>query len=302
MSRSSKSKFPLKELLVSLLPITRPGKAMCAGVVIWFINWVFGDGETLFGSRFLKIVVDIGSALAFIPLLYFLMKGASWVKEHLLWRLRRRLIVTYLLIGALPLLLLTFLMGLIGYAVATQYSVGLVSRKLDNYLEQSRAVAQSISRDLDRPEMNRLPVDELRRKLQERANALAAIFPDISLSVRQTAQNRNAVSVRGIAADPLVSQNLPSPSLSDDAPLPQWVSQRDSFHGLVLEESPARQLYARHIIKFSNPEPGVFQLSYPIGRSLCANLGQAANLDVRPGLGLMTAVMTPNGPDLENEN
>ncbi|MGH9838062.1 MAG: PP2C family protein-serine/threonine phosphatase [Blastocatellia bacterium] len=299
MPNSRKSQFPLTELIKSLLPITPMGKAMCAGVVVWFIDWVFVEGDRLFGSSLLKKIVDFGSALAFIPFFYFLFKGASWVKEHLLWRLRRRLLVTYLLIGALPLLLLAFLTGLIGYAFATQSSVGVVSRKLDSYLEQSRAVSQSISRDLSGPEMSKASTDDLRRKLQERANALAAIFPDIRLSVRRGGQAAETVTVQGVAADSApapVTAFLPN----SEAPLPPWLDDRESFHGLVLDEQPARQVYASHFIKSSNPTLVVFQLSYPIGRALCVQLGRPANLEVRPGLAYMTAVMTPNGPDFDN--
>jgi len=79
MSRSRKSKFPLAELVKSLAPITWTGRFMLAGVVVWFVNWVFVEGETLFGSRGLKTVVDVASALAFIPLAYFFIRGARWV-------------------------------------------------------------------------------------------------------------------------------------------------------------------------------------------------------------------------------
>ena len=299
MPGSRKSQFPLTELIKSLLPITPMGKAMCLGVVVWFMDWVFVEGDRLFGSVWLKKVVDFGSALAFIPLLYFLFKSAGWVKEHLLWRLRRRLIVTYLLIGALPLLLLAFLMGLIAYAFAMQSSVGVVSRKLDSYLEQSAAVTLALSRDLSGPEMSRDSAEDLKRKLQERADILAAIFPDVRLSVRRDGPQPLAITVQGTAAEPPPSLSRVSHS-NNDAGLPQWLNGQESFHGLALDEQPARQIYVRHVISSSNPTPSVFQLSYPIGRALCARLGQPANLEVRPGLGFMTAVVTPNGPDFDN--
>ena len=117
---SSENRIPVMELLRSLLPITRMGKAMCVGVFVWFVDWALVDGETLFGSRALKTIVDVGSLLALVPLLYFAVRGAQWVMTHVLWRLRRRLIVTYLLIGALPLLLLVILFGLIALAVVLQ--------------------------------------------------------------------------------------------------------------------------------------------------------------------------------------
>src|SRR5262245_6501467 len=85
MSSSRKSKFPLAELIKSLAPITWMGRLMLAGVAVWFIDWVFIEGETLFGSRSLKTVVDVASALALIPLAYFLIVGARWVAGNLLW-------------------------------------------------------------------------------------------------------------------------------------------------------------------------------------------------------------------------
>src|SRR5262249_48105189 len=117
MSYSRNSKFPLSELIRSLTPITRMGWLMLAGVIVWFIDWVLADSETLFGNRSLKIIVDVASALAFIPLAWFLIRGARWVAGNLLWRVRRRLIVTYLLVGALPLLLMVALLALVLLAV-----------------------------------------------------------------------------------------------------------------------------------------------------------------------------------------
>src|SRR5215475_6348578 len=160
---SRKSKFPLSELIKSLAPITWMGRLMLAGVIIWFIDWVFVEGETLFGSRSLKTFIDIASALAFIPLAYFLIRGARWVAGNLLWRVRRRLIVTYLLIGALPLLLMVALLALVLLAVLAQSSVNLVGRQLDGYLEQSQAAARAIGQNLSRLDAANFRAEPLRQ-------------------------------------------------------------------------------------------------------------------------------------------
>ena len=83
----------------NVVPTTRMGQAMLVGIVVWFLNWSFSDGQAIFGSAMLKQVFDMASVLACIPLLYFLLKGARWCGQRLLWRLRRRLIITYCLIG-----------------------------------------------------------------------------------------------------------------------------------------------------------------------------------------------------------
>jgi phosphoserine phosphatase RsbU/P len=286
--------IPLKELLWSLTPITFMGRAMCIGVILWFINWAFVDGQTLLGSGFLKTLVDIGSLLALIPLLYFLIKAGGWLAGRLLWRLRRRLIVTYFLIGALPLTLLAFLMALIGYAVASQYSIGLVSRKLDNYLEESRSVAEALSRDFNRSEVERLSTDAFRQKLQERADTLAVIFPEINLSVRR--EDGERISVWGVTEAPGPAQDGPMPRPRDAFAFPGWLEQRGSFHGLAVEEGVNRRLWARHVIQGGESSQSTLTLAYPISQALCGNLGKTANLDVHPGLGYITLVMTPNGP------
>src|SRR5262245_30215664 len=139
---SRKSKFPLAELIKSLAPITWMGRLMLAAVVVWFIDWVFVEGETLLGSRSLKTVVDVASALAFIPLAYFLIRGARWIAGNLLWRVRRRLIVTYLLVGAPPLLLMVALLALVLLAVLAQLGVDLVGKPLGGYLETFQAPAR----------------------------------------------------------------------------------------------------------------------------------------------------------------
>lgn len=284
------------ELLRSLLPITPMGRAMLVGVVVWFVDWVFAKGPTLFGSTALKTIIDLASVLAFIPLCYFLIKGARWVTQQLLWRLRRRLIVTYLLIGALPLLLIVSLLALIGWVVLMQSSAGLVERQLDGLLEQSRASTLSLSRDLSVLEEARLEPERMRRRLQERADALAPIFPDLTLSVRRFGTNGFSVAVKGMTAE----SGTP-PLVNEEAPLPDWLSGQQSFDGLVFEEADAGEckVYARHVIKLTRPAPIIFQLRYPICRGLCAHLSETTDLQVTPGQVATSLVLTPAGAHVE---
>lgn len=322
MPYSRKSTFPLTELIKSLAPITLIGKLMLAGIIVWFIDWVFVEEETLFGSETLKAIVDVASALAFIPLAYFLIRGARWMAWNLLWRVRRRLIVTYLLVGALPLLLMTALVTLVLLVVVVQSSVNLVGKQLDGYLEQSQAAAQALSRELNKLDATNFSVgqrtEQLRRQLQERADSLAPIFPDVTLSVRReggvggAGGNGFDVTVRGPAsenaASSAVTDNQP---LNDGAPTPRWLLamlDRDrEFHGLVVEENPPsrRRIHALHVIKLNhglNQQPAtIFQLSYPISENLCAHLSHTTDLDVKPATANFPLVMTPSGPQPDVE-
>ncbi len=142
------------KLIEGLVPATRMGKLMLAGILVWFVNWVFSEDGTLLGSSWLKALADFLSFLALIPLAWLIYRGTRWVVANLLWRLRRRLIVTYLLIGALPLLLMSALVVFVGYAVVAQGSSSQVARLLDGHIEQSRAAALGLRSELSSMKLN----------------------------------------------------------------------------------------------------------------------------------------------------
>jgi sigma-B regulation protein RsbU (phosphoserine phosphatase) len=284
---------------------------MFAGVVVWFIDWVFVVGDRLFGSRMLKNIVDVASALAFIPLIYFLIKGARWVTENLLWRVRRRLIVTYLLIGALPFLLVLVLVTLILLAVAWQSSVNLVGRQLDGYFEQSQAAARALSRDLNGLDPESLQPgrkhDEFRGQLQESADSLAPVFPDLTLSVRLERDDKSKVTVRGRSSERGVPNRSSIVSLASNSALPEWLLTRlgggGEFHGLIVEENAQRErrVFVRHVIKLAQPASAVFQLSYPLAEDLCEHLRHTTELDVKPATASFPLMMTASGPQPDTE-
>ena len=293
---------PFASFLKNLMPATRMGQAMLAGMIIWFLDWTFGDSETntLLGSRLLKVLFDVGAVLAFIPLVYFFAKGVRWTVRRLLWRLRRRLVVTYFLIGVLPLVLLVGLVIALGYGVIGQSSSNLAARQLEGYLEQSRAAAQAISDDLARVDLSRADSQQLLRKLQERANGLAPVFPKLSLSVQQSGQRPLRVSAASassevqVRAKPAVAPTSPANAKSaqggnEASQLPEWMNGRSEFHGLVVEEggSGIRQVDARHVVRIASSPPAVFQLSYPIGAELSAHLSHTTGLTVYPSQALL---------------
>jgi sigma-B regulation protein RsbU (phosphoserine phosphatase) len=300
MPDQQNNKSFLANLIESLMPTTRMGYLMLAGLIVWFINWTFSSDRALFGSETVKAIFDLGSVLAFIPLIYFLFKGLGWVVRHLLWRLRRRLIVTYFLIGVLPLALLLCLVALIGYGVIIQSSSNLVAQQLDGFLEQSGAAARAITRELGSEETIRNSPAQLRRRLQARADALASIFPGLTLTVRQAGQPAIEVSADSTSAEAQArapsSGTATRQSLTTVLPLPKWLDDRAEFHGLVFEEGDgARRLYARHIIKAMEPAPLILLLSYPLSEELAAHLSHTTGLVVQPGQALLRVHRDANG-------
>ena len=70
--------------------------------------------------------------------------GASWLSfrwawRHVMWRLRYRLIVTYIFIGVIPILLLLVMAGVGGYLSAGQFATYIVTSNLQSALQRLEA-------------------------------------------------------------------------------------------------------------------------------------------------------------------
>lgn len=66
--------------------------------------------------------------LVFVVCTVFLL--LRWVRRKLLWRLRNRLIVTYMFIGVIPVVLILSMVGIAGYILGNQLTTMLVNRDL----------------------------------------------------------------------------------------------------------------------------------------------------------------------------
>jgi sigma-B regulation protein RsbU (phosphoserine phosphatase) len=285
-------------ILSDLIPTTIMGQLMLIGIVVWFVDWVFSGERELFGSSALKTLFDVLSFLALIPCLYFLARGISWIIRNLLWRLRRRLILTYFLIGFLPLALLVLLAAIGGYAVLWQSSSELVSRQLEGYLEQSRAATSAIALDLSRLKSESSEAN-LTTQLQERADALAPVFPGVMIQVRQEGRAQQLAVGRSREAEPGNAASRRSNLTEvESRPLPPWFKGRDQFNGLIVQMvGPAEtQVFARHVVRLQGSST-IVQLSYPIGTELAAHISHTTGLAVKPGTGTAESIEADTSGD-----
>ncbi len=86
--------------------------------------------------------------LAFVAGVLLFILAFRWVKRRILWRLRNRLIVTYVFIGVIPAILLVA-MGLITlYGLGGQFAVFVVTSELHSQLRSMEAVNAAIANEL----------------------------------------------------------------------------------------------------------------------------------------------------------
>jgi len=119
--------------------------------------YLAGLAALLFGlEKFLKVLSlpwgqYLGgwvSFLTFLACVLFFILGFRWVKRRILWRLRNRLIVTYVFIGVIPAVLLVA-MGIITlYGLGGQFAVFVVSSEINAQLRSMQAVNAAASNEL----------------------------------------------------------------------------------------------------------------------------------------------------------
>jgi phosphoserine phosphatase RsbU/P len=86
--------------------------------------------------------------LAFVAAVLFAVLAFRWLKKQLLWRLRNRLIVTYVFIGVIPVVLLLAMGSVTLYLFAGQFSGFVVTSEISSQLRSLEAVDAAISNEL----------------------------------------------------------------------------------------------------------------------------------------------------------
>src|SRR5690242_4327821 len=82
---------------------TFPGRALVLGAVIKAITWPLGAVVALPSA--LEAIDMVGSLALLFAAAYGLTRFTVWSKRRLLWRVRRKLILSYVFVGVVPALL-----------------------------------------------------------------------------------------------------------------------------------------------------------------------------------------------------
>jgi phosphoserine phosphatase RsbU/P len=108
--------------------------------------------------------------LSFVSILLFTILAFRWLKAKILWRLRNRLIVTYIFIGVVPTLLLVSMAFATLYLFAGQFANFIVTSEIHLQLRSveavNAAIAHALAARLERGESPNLELLERLRKSQ----------------------------------------------------------------------------------------------------------------------------------------
>jgi sigma-B regulation protein RsbU (phosphoserine phosphatase) len=211
---------------------TVPGRAIVVGAAVKIIVALLGLAVTV------PSLVGLFDSLASIALAaggaYFLFRGLALAMRRLLWRVRRKLIISYVFIGFVPAILIVafFLLG--GLLLFSSFSSYLVQSQLRSLTDRAVSLAQIVSLDVGRP-----GAPPPARVLERRQAAAEGDFPGVSMAFVATdarcasvAAVGSAVGGRPVGAGDATATAGPWAHVDPPTRVPPWV-ECSGFGGLL---------------------------------------------------------------------
>jgi phosphoserine phosphatase RsbU/P len=173
-----------------------------------------------------------------ISCLYYLARLIGFVRQRLLWRLRWRLIVTYVFMAFVPILLIV-LLGVIGaFIINGQFAAYLVNLRLrshaENLAQLNRVVIHEVHQSA--PEDARKLLDGLKAFFVTELSEHAASYPHLEVTLRIGSNSR--------------AFRLDGSEIVEPVTVPEWFKQ-DEFSGFVLDRG---KIDLRSIARTKTPE------------------------------------------------
>ncbi|MGZ8255820.1 MAG: hypothetical protein ACXWVT_13285, partial [Burkholderiaceae bacterium] len=216
---------------------TFPGRALVLGVLIKVITWPLGFAVAL--PPALDAIDMVGSLALLFAVAYGLTRFAVWAKRRLLWRVRRKLILSYVFVGVVPALLVITFFLLAGLILAFNVSSYLVQSRVRNLTDQARFLAQTVQLEVQRV----TSAAALQEALDRREAVIEPRYPFLSLAVVPVSNLSCKVEPSQASRVP---RSLPAPlpktaggwaHLPAPTSLPKWVGC-DGFGGLIAYNTP----------------------------------------------------------------
>src|SRR5262245_57930523 len=197
---------------------TLPGRAIVVGAAIKAA--VLSVRAILGGvPAFLGVIETVASVAVVAGVVYFLFRLTVLAKRRLLWRVRRKLILSYIFVGFVPAILLAAFALCCGFLLFYNLSSYLVQARLKALGDQARYFAQTTALDIERAGAR--DAQEILARQQTRQ---AVLYPGISLAVVPVTRVCPGTKARlGLAVPGPVTAG-PWPHVEPPRDVPRWVT------------------------------------------------------------------------------
>ncbi|HTZ96665.1 MAG TPA: SpoIIE family protein phosphatase [Terriglobales bacterium] len=199
---SSYDQFRLKLATRGLWPTSKMGRVAWYVLALDLFLFVLQKVFALFKSSFGDSLGGWVGFLSFVAIVLFAILAFRWLKVRMLWRLRNRLIVTYVFIGVIPVVLLVALALGSFYLFAGQFATFIVTSGLNSELRSLEAANFAIAH-------------QFASQLQRGQESSTAAFESLRHSEKIWADRQVTVWVdkKLLVNVPPIGQTFPPPSL-----------------------------------------------------------------------------------------
>jgi phosphoserine phosphatase RsbU/P len=218
----------------------------------------------------LPALVDVISSIATVALAlsvgYFVWRLFTLVKRRLLWRVRRKLILSYIFIGVVPALLIIAFFMLGAWVVSTNVSAFLFRDGYDDVMDYARLAAEGAASEVGRTPASALDtMGRIQRNTSRRYQSLSMAF------IPTTAESPARIQA---------GQWSHSQRKAPDE-IPEWLMKRsDGFSGTIAKVDPDRndvELIVRAVkpVATASRRIGYVIVDIPVDSELLATLYDA---------------------------
>ena len=272
-----------------------PRVAMAAAIM--FVVWLIVRESPLYSA------LPVGRVYGFITLLlvcftllYYGFKTVRWLKRRLLWRVRRRLAITYLFVGLTPIVLLVVLGLLSAFGGSSQGMARLLATQFNTTQKQTQMSAHTLAESFSRLPANTSD-QAVQAWLNDRTQMLQGALPGarvaLWLASAQAPEDANAIG-HNVAAQFTSEKSdentraIGNESTPLNAPLPEWLRGRAEWSGISFAPpEDEKEVYTSPSVRAlsrgtMNGRAFTLLLVLPVSRALIEQYREATGIYYRP--------------------
>jgi len=272
---------------------TLPGRAIVVGLGVKIAVGIVGLALGRV-PQFFAVVDTVAGVAAACGLAYFAFRLIVLAKRRLLWRVRRKLILSYVFIGFVPALLLVAFSLLCGFLLFYSFSSYLVQSRLRALSEQARFLAQSAALEIQRAGGR-----DISSILALRQANAAREYPEVSMAVVPLNRACGPQEFRMQSAEFRILKAGPWSHVDPPTTLPSWIPC-DGFTGVLAYshrrtvDSPAEDT---HLMVRSVAFPDAPRSGYAVVVDLLVNDAIRQQLRKDTGVELRSVTAVPPRKD-----
>jgi phosphoserine phosphatase RsbU/P len=208
-----------------------PGRAALIGAAVKAVTTILGWITP--GASVVEALDAFGSLALLFAGGYALTRAIIWAKRRLLWRVRRKLILSYIFVGLVPGLLIIAFFLIAGLILFFNVSTYLLQSRVRTLVDQADFLAESVALQAAHGD----PVDTLRRTLVRRQASAAERFPYTSIAIVPVEKLQcPSEGPANVTVPPVQPMTVgPWQHLDPPARVPVWVPC-DGFAGIIAYE------------------------------------------------------------------